>query len=201
MDNDIKTAAEILRDGGVVVFPTDTVYGIGAIPEERAVKKIYEIKKRDFSKKIIALIDEISRLNELINVSDKNFKKIFPVLEKFWPGELTVIFKADMKFVEKFDGKSETLGVRIPKNRTALEIIKRAGGRVLTTSANISGENPVTRLSEINKEIIDKADYIIGGEMQLTGVPSTIIKYENGKVTLLREGNVILNEIKKLMKG
>ena len=201
MNKNIKNVAEIMINGGIAVFPTDTVYGLGAVPLKKSIEKIYEIKKRDFSKKIIALINDISNLNEMIDETSENMDKISPVLREYWPGELTVIFKADRKFTRKFDEELETIGVRIPKNKTALEIIKTAGGIVLTTSANISGENPVTRLNSLNKEIREKADCVIEDESTLTGKPSTIVKYENGEIELLRKGNVSIENIKKLMKG
>lgn len=201
MNKNIKNVAEIMKNGGIAVFPTDTVYGLGAVPLKKSIEKIYEIKKRDFSKKIIALINDISNLNEMIDETSENMDKISPVLREYWPGELTVIFKANRKFTRKFDEELETIGVRIPKNETALEIIKNAGGIVLTTSANISGENPVTRLNSLNKEIREKADCVIEDESTLTGKPSTIVKYENGEIELLRKGNVPIENIKKLMKG
>ena len=201
MNKNIKNVAEIMKNGGIAVFPTDTVYGLGAVPLKKSIEKIYEIKKRDFSKKIIALINDISNLNEMIDETSENMDKISPVLREYWPGELTVIFKADRKFTRKFDEELDTIGVRIPKNETALEIIKNAGGIVLTTSANISGENPVTRLNSLNEEIREKADCVIEDESTLTGKPSTIVKYENGKIELLRKGNVSIENIKKLMKG
>ena len=201
MNKNIKNVAEIMINGGIAVFPTDTVYGLGAVPLKKSIEKIYEIKKRDFSKKIIALINDISNLNEMIDETSENMDKISPVLREYWPGELTVIFKADRKFTRKFDEELGTIGVRIPKNKTALEIIKNAGGIVLTTSANISGENPVTRLNSLNKEIREKADCVIEDESTLTGKPSTIVKYENGEIELLRKGNVPIENIKKLMKG
>ena len=201
MNKNIKNVAEIMINGGIAVFPTDTVYGLGAVPLKKSIEKIYEIKKRDFSKKIIALINDISNLNEMIDETSENMDKISPILREYWPGELTVIFKADRKFTQKFDEELETIGVRIPKNKTALEIIKNAGGIVLTTSANISGENPVTRLNSLNKEIREKADCVIEDESTLTGKPSTIVKYENGEIELLRKGNVPIENIKKLMKG
>lgn len=201
MNKNIKNVAEIMINGGIAVFPTDTVYGLGAVPLKKSIEKIYEIKKRDFSKKIIALINDISNLNEMIDETSENMDKISPVLREYWPGELTVIFKADRKFTQKFDEELDTIGVRIPKNETALEIIKNAGGIVLTTSANISGENPVTRLNSLNKEIREKADCVIEDESTLTGKPSTIVKYENGEIELLRKGNVSIENIKKLMKG
>ena len=86
---------KVIKSGGVVVFPTDTVYGIGALPQKEPVAKIYKIKKRDFSKKIIALISDKKILKDLVQESCENMLKIDRILEKYWPGELTVIFRAN----------------------------------------------------------------------------------------------------------
>ena len=123
-------------------------------------------------------------------------KKIENILKKYWPGELTVIFRANQNFTKHFDKNMETIGIRIPKNETALEIIKKSGGVLLTTSANISGENAVTKVEKLSEELIKNADIIISNEkVKLTGKPSTIVKYEDGKLTLLREGNIAFEEI------
>ena len=90
----------------------------------------------------------------------------------------------------------ETIGIRIPKNETALEIIKKSGGVLLTTSANISGENAVTKVEKLSEELIKNADInYFKWKVKLTGKPSTIVKYEDGKLTLLREGNIAFEEI------
>ena len=194
----IKKAVYILKNGGVAVFPTDTVYGIGSLPEQKAVQKIYKIKKRDFSKKIIALISNRDILSKLINETEENVQKISKILDKYWPGELTVIFSANESFTQKFDKNMKTIGVRIPKNKIALEIIKNSGGILLTTSANISGESAVTEIENLSDELLKNVDIVIPNEKsELTGKPSTIVKYENGKLTLLREGNVSFEEIMK----
>ncbi len=197
----IQDAVNILKKGGVAIFPTDTVYGIGSLPEKKCVEKIYKIKKRDFSKKIIALISDKAILSELINETSENIKKIENVLEKYWPGELTVIFRANQNFTKNFDENMETIGIRIPKNETALEIIKNAGGVLLTTSANISGENAVTKTENLSEELIKNVDIIVPNEKsELTGKPSTIVKYENGELTLLRQGNIAFKEIISIVK-
>lgn len=197
----IQNAVNILKKGGVAIFPTDTVYGIGTLPEKKYVEKIYKIKKRDFSKKIIALISDKKILSELIDETDENIKKIENILEKYWPGELTVIFQANQNFTKNFDKNMETIGIRIPKNKTALEIIKKSGGVLLTTSANISGENAVTKAKSLSKELLKNVDAVVQNEnTELTGKPSTIVKYENGKLSLLREGNVSFTEIMENFK-
>ena len=192
----IQNAVNILKKGGVAIFPTDTAYGIGTLPKKEYMEKNYKIKKRDFSKKIIALISDKNKLAELINETDENIKKIENILKKYWPGELTVVFRANQNFTKHFDKNMETIGIRIPKNETALEIIKKSGGVLLTTSANISGENAVTKVEKLSEELIKNADIIISNEkVKLTGKPSTIVKYEDGKLTLLREGNIAFDEI------
>ena len=93
----------------------------------------------------------------------------------------------------------ETIGIRIPKNKLALELIEKAGGILLTTSANISGKNAVSRISDLDLKIQRKSDAVVFDEKNenLTGKPSTIVKYEDGKLTLLRQGNILFEEIEK----
>ena len=201
LKNNINDIVEILKKGGVAIFPTDTVYGIGALPDKEAVRRLYRIKKRDFSKKIIALIDNPDKLEVLTSETGDNIDRIKKVIEECWPGELTIIFKANEEFTEKFDSGLKTVGIRIPKNRTAIDIIKNTGGIVLTTSANISGERAVTDIKDMSEVLLSEVDGIITDNSILTGVPSTIIKYEEGKIELLREGNINIEKIKKLMKG
>lgn len=200
-EKDVNETADIIKRGGVVIFPTDTVYGIGVLPEKKPVERLYEIKKRDPSKKMIALIDNLDTVREIVDETEENMKRIGKVLDTFWPGELTVIFKANKKFTEKFDENMDTVGIRIPENETALKIIKAAGGIVLTTSANISGEEAVKKFEDINEKLLSNVDGVVKDTSVLTGVPSTIIKYEKGKITLLRKGNIEIEKIKKLMKG
>ena len=199
--NKIEKAVQVLKRGGVVIFPTDTVYGIGSLPEKKSVEEIYKIKKRDFSKKIIALIDDIKNLKNFINETEENMNKISKILDKYWPGELTVIFGANRNFTKKFDKNMQTIGIRIPKNKIALELIKKSGGVLLTTSANISGENSVKKIEDLSKELLKNVDIVIPNEKsELTGKPSTIVKYEKGKLVLLREGNILFDEIIKNLK-
>lgn len=195
---EIAMAVNFLKNWGVVVFPTDTVYGIWVLPNEIAVEKLYQIKKRDHSKKIIALIDDHSRLAEIIDEKSGFLEKITPVLEKFWPWEVTVIFRAKLDFTKKFDQWLSTIWVRIPRNQTALDIIRWAGGIVLTTSANISWEPSIISLEKLNPQIREEIDMEISDTSTLTGTPSTIIFCEDWEIRLLREGNISLEEIKKV---
>lgn len=198
----MKINSEIIKkikNGGIVVFPTDTVYGIGAIPEKESLNKIYKIKHRDFSKKIIALISNNDVLKSIIDEREEDLSKIQKILQFYWPGELTVIFKANKEFINKFDETMETIGVRIPKSKIALELIEKVGGVLLTSSANLSGRKTVINMEDIDTAIINEVGIIIESEENLTGIPSTIIKYEEGKISLLREGNIKFENILKLI--
>ena len=178
LKNNVSDIVEILKKGGVAIFPTDTVYGIGALPDKEAVSRLYRIKKRDFSKKIIALIDNPDKLEVLTSETGDNIDRIKKVIEECWPGELTIIFKANEEFTEK-----------------------NTGGIVLTTSANISGERAVTDIKDMSEVLLSEVDGIITDNSILTGVPSTIIKYVEGEIEILREGNINIEKIKQLMKG
>ena len=188
-----------IKNGGIVIFPTDTVYGIGSIPLKSSLNKIYKIKHRDFSKKIIALISSNDILKNIVDESEESLLKIQKILQFYWPGELTIIFKANKNFTNKFDETMETIGVRIPQSKIALNLIEKVGGILLTSSANLSGEKSTIKLQEINKTICDQVDVIIEAREKLTGIPSTIIKYEEGKISLLREGNIKFENILKLI--
>ena len=189
----------MINETDVILFPTDTVYGIGAIPEKESLNKIYKIKHRDFSKKIIALISNNDVLKSIIDEREEDLSKIQKILQFYWPGELTVIFKANKEFINKFDETMETIGVRIPKSKIALELIEKVGGVLLTSSANLSGGKTVINMEDIDTAIINEVGIIIESEENLTGIPSTIIKYEEGKISLLREGNIKFENILKLI--
>ena len=204
VENDqINRAVNALKRKGVIIYPTDTVYGIGVLPDRNAIEKLYEIKKRDKSKKLIALIADISTINEVMDSTDGSSGDI-EILEKiasvYWPGDLTVVIKAKKeitKIIEINDDESNdsTIGVRIPNNPIALEIIRQSGGIVLTTSANFTGENPVKEYEDLNKDLADQVDYVVRGTNGSSGIPSTIIKIYNNKISIIRDGSVHMEEI------
>ncbi|MCP1223673.1 L-threonylcarbamoyladenylate synthase [Sebaldella sp. S0638] len=184
-----------LKKNGIAIFPTDTVYGIGAVynnPE--GINRIFDIKHRDRSKPIIALISDIKYLGELVDLENENLENILEITGKYWPGELTVVFDRSKYNV----AKDNTIGVRIPGNKILLEIIESCGGIVFTTSANISGEKSPAKIEDISYDILEKTDYILDGGPILNGVPSTVIKYSGGEISILREGNIKTEEILKL---
>ncbi len=183
----IKEAAQIIKNGGLVIFPTDTVYGLGAnalLPE--AVKRIYEIKKRSSNKPIILLLarkNDVKKLGVMISSSAK------ALMSKFWPGPLTLIFKT----------QEGTIGLRMPKNKIALELIKKAGIPVATTSANISGKKSVLTASGAIRQLKGKVDLIIDAGKSKLGIESTIVDVTVSPPKILREGYISKKTIWKVL--
>lgn len=179
-------AKEILLGGRPIIFPTDTVYGIGAIPTKKAVAEIYRLKKRDKSKKIIALVSSIDKIYDIAEDIDEN------IINHFMPGALTVIFRAKPKM---YDIVGETIGVRIPDSKLTLELIESVGGILMTSSANISGNPPAKTVSELSKDLVENVECILTSDQILTGIPSTIISYIDKKYALIREGEIPFEKI------
>lgn len=203
VENDqINRAVNALKRKGVIIYPTDTVYGIGVLPDRNAIEKLYEIKKEIKAK--INSLDSWYINNKWSYGFDRWIKWWHRDLRKiasvYWPGDLTVVIKAKKeitKIIEINDDESNdsTIGVRIPNNPIALEIIRQSGGIVLTTSANFTGENPVKEYEDLNRDLADQVDYVVHGTNGSSGIPSTIIKIYNNKISIIRDGSVHMEEI------
>ena len=194
-EESVQEIVSCLKNNGIAIFPTDTVYGIGAVynnPE--GIDRIYEAKQRDRSKPIIALISDISHIDKLISFEEEDLGNISEIMKKYWPGELTIVFGNSKYNV----AEDNTIGVRIPGDEILLRIIESCGGIVFTTSANISGEKSPVKTQDISYDILEKTDFILDGGTILNGVPSTVVKYSAGKISVLREGNIKTEEILKL---
>jgi L-threonylcarbamoyladenylate synthase len=173
---DKQKLLKAMQQGKIFIYPTDTVYGIGCNAlNKRAVAKIKEIKGRDAKKpmSIIAPSKKWIKKNFLINKRTNNR------INKYLPGKYTIILKKKDKSFLNHVSPSETLGIRIPKHEFT-EYIKKAQVPFITTSANLSGENPASEIKEISASILKKADIIINGG-KLAGIPSALI-LESGRI-------------------
>lgn len=193
----IKEAAQIIKNGGVVIFPTDTVYGLGTnalLPE--SVKRIYKIKKRPLHKPLILLIGSKAEVRKLASEISSSAEKL---IAKFWPGPLTLIFKASPLGC-LITGGLGTISLRIPKNKIALALIKEAGVPVATTSANISSENSITNILSTTRTLKNRVDLIIDGGKSRLGIESTIVDVTTFPPQMLREGYIPKNKILKALE-
>ena len=169
MNIELDKIIDVLLNGGVVAIPTDTVYGLIALYGNKVgYEKIYKIKNRPKDKKLILFIDKIEKLNDFCDNINADDIKYF---ENIWPGDVTVILKAK---------DNSTLGFRIPDNKLILDIISKLDTPLYSTSANISGINPVVRSEDLDANIIKNVDYVVKGTCK-TGKPSAIIDMSNNK--------------------
>lgn len=187
-----KIINETLKKGGIVAYVTDTVWGVGCLPNnEKGVEKIYELKHRDTSKPLILMSNEVEHLLPYVkNVGEKAKK----CMEKFFPGALTLVFeKSDMTpyFVTS---QKETVGIRVPRNKIFQKLCDIIEGHVLaTTSANISGETPAMTYKEAIEKIGNLVDIVIEDEFDpATGEPSTVAMVTDEKTTIFRQGKIEL---------
>ena len=187
----LKEPAQIIRNGGIVVFPTETVYGIGTNGlNENSIKRLYEVKQRPLNKPISLLVNSIEMIEQITqNISELEYK----LIKKFMPGPLTIILKKKDIIPNMLTANGDTVGIRMPENKIALKLIEYAGVPIATPSANISGKPSGTDLKIIMKDFEEKVDYFIDGGKSKIGVASTIVQVINGKPHILREG-VILKE-------
>ena len=189
----IEKAAQIVNQGGIIIFPTDTVYGIGCNPyNSKAVKKIYKIKSRDITKSLPVLTYSIKTAEKIVEF-DQLTKKI---VEKFWPGPLTVILKVtDKKIIESLN-LGEKIAIRVPDHRCTLELLKKCDF-IVGTSANVSGDLPYTNPEECLKNLHSFDIFVDGGIIasKRRGGESTIIEIKDKEVVVIRQGSLTKDEI------
>ncbi len=186
----IEKASQIIHKGGVIVFPTDTVYGIGCDPYNKdSVKKIYEIKSRDVSKPLPVLAYS-KAVAERIVIFDELSGKL---AEKFWPGALTIILKLKDQNLRESLNLTDKIAIRVPNHNCTLELLKKCNFLV-GTSANISGQMPFTNPDEHLSDL-QKYDVFIDGGIIASNAESTIIEIEDGKIRIIREGSLDREEI------
>lgn len=192
----IKEPAQAIKQGNLVLFPTETVYGIGANAlDEKAVKKIYEAKGRASDNPLIAHISNLEMLKKLVTEIGKTEKKL---IEKFWPGPLTIIFNKSNIVPNIITAGLETVAIRMPSNEIAKRLIEYSGVPIAAPSANISGKPSGTIVEDILEELDGKVEYIIDGGMVDIGLESTVIRVIDGKVHILRPGKITKEDIESL---
>lgn len=188
-------AGEILRGGGLVVFPTETVYGLGANAlDSSAAEKIYSAKGRPSDNPLIVHIASPEEADKYAYTGDE-FRRL---AKAFMPGPLTVIMPKRDCIPLTVTGGLDSVGIRCPENVIARELIRAAKVPVAAPSANISGKPSPTRAEHVIADLDGKVDMIIDGGESTVGLESTIVKIENGKITLLRPGGITLDMLSAL---
>lgn len=194
----LKEVARTIRQGGIAVFPTETVYGIGTNGlKENSVKRLYEVKQRPLNKPISLLVNGINMINEIAQEITDLEKAL---IKEFFPGPLTIILKKKDTVPNIVTANSNMVGVRMPSNEIALKLIEYAGVPIATPSANISGKTSGTNMEDIMKDFEEKVDYFIDDGPSKIGISSTIVQVIDGVPHILRQGKITEEQIMNIYK-
>jgi L-threonylcarbamoyladenylate synthase len=194
--NSIGLALQILQTGGLVAFPTDTVYGIGALAfDGQAVESIYAAKDRPNEKAIPVLLADISELEKVTLAVPEMARRL---AARFWPGPLTLVLPKQPALPESVSAIA-TVAVRVPDHAVARDLL-RAAGPMAVTSANISGRPNTTTAQEVFEQMKDRVALILDGGKAPRGLPSTIVDCTQGKPMIVRSGPLSFEEIKSALR-
>ena len=192
--NAIKWTADRLIAGGVVAFPTDTVYALAAsLAHEEALQRIFSIKGRPPDRPLPVLLASAGALAKIALDLDP---RVVTLLARYWPGPLTAVVPAREGMPEQALGPHRTVGARVPNHPLALELIERAGGAIAATSANRSGQPPARTGQEVIAQLGHDLDMILDGGPTPGGVPSTVVGFTGDAVSVLRDGAIPAEHIR-----
>jgi len=193
----IREIAEILRKGGVMAYPTETFYGLGALVSiEEAVRKVYRLKKRDRGKPLPVILSGLEMLESIAEYLPALFR---PLARRFWPGPLTLVIKVIEPFPGLILGPGRTLGVRVPPLAWLRNLVGDLGVPITATSANISGEKELAEPPEVIELFHSRVELIIDAGKTPGGLPSTVLDLTSDFPRVLREGAVSLSELKDFL--
>ncbi len=187
----LKTALDVLSSGGLVAFPTDTVYGLGALAfNERAVSQISDVKGRDMEKAIPILVGDLSQVKLVTSEMNSQSEKL---ARRFWPGPLTIIMPRHPTIPNAVTSMA-TVGVRIPNFLPTLELL-RLTGPLAVSSANLAGQGSPSTARGVQAQLDGKIRLILDGGVTPGGTPSTVVDCAQGQPVIIREGPISLEQI------
>lgn len=190
-EENIAVASEVIRGGGLVVYPTETVYGLGCDPLNiQAVRRVFQVKG-DRDKPLPILASNIGHIEKIAYLSES----VKRVAARFWPGPLTMVLHKKPSLPDIVTCNQDSVGVRIPKHDVAIRFIQLSNGLLVGTSANKTGRKPPLTAEEAIKQIGEEVDVILDGGPASFGISSTVIDFTCDKPRILREGPISLKEI------
>lgn len=182
-----------LKNGNLVIMPTDTVYGIIAdATKEETIKKVFSAKERSFNKPLLVLVSDKNMLENLVSEISPKAEEI---ISKYWPGPLTILFPKKDEVSDILTASSPYIAIRMPNDKRLLNIIRKVNKPLISTSANITSKETITEVSQIEEKMKEKISYILDGGV-VKNEASTIIKIENDKIEIVRAG-LLADELKK----
>jgi len=192
----IKRGVSILRAGGIVAYPTDTVYGLGASASlPRAVERIYEVKERPLNMPLPLLLSDVSQIT---GVAESVPEIAWSLINAFLPGALTLVLRKSSSVSDIISGGGTTVAIRVPAHPVPVALVEGLGAPVVGTSANLSGKPSPLTAGEVRSQLGNKVDFIIDGGRCPGGKESTVVDVTGETPAVLREGAITLKEIRKI---
>lgn len=196
---DVDKVVAFLNDGQVIAYPTETIYGLGAdVANRRAVKRIYDLKARDYGLPISILVSDIKMLRAVVTEIPDN---VLPIMRKFWPGALTILFPASSFIQKGLVTNTGKVGVRISSHPVAAAIVERFGRPITTTSANLTDFPPSLSVKHIQKYFGDRVPCIVDGGECEPSRGSTVVDIADESMRVIRDGAVPADEVIKCFQG
>ena len=192
---ELEKIKNILKNDGVIAFVTDTVWGLGCLPEsEKAVRRVYEIKHRDFKKPLILMSYDVYPLLKYLKTIPKMAHKL---MKQYFPGALTLVLEKSVETPDYITSSLDTVGIRVPDNEVFSDICKAIDGHVLaTTSANLSSQPPALTYNEAVKYIGSEVDYVVKDyNLKANGTASTVIGVLNDDIKIFRQGDIVVENL------
>ena len=198
-DRSLVLAAEVIQAGGVVVYPTETLYGIGANAlDPRAAAKVLAAKGRGKGKPMLVLVPDIDSVKPL--VSDVS-PVAFALMESFWPGPLTIVFPASRAIPPEVLGDGTSLGIRVPSSPLCLRLLRLAGSPLVSTSANKPGEVPLRSIDAIQRTLTGGVDLFLDAGELPERKPSTVVDLTQDPPRLVREGEIETVAVREIVRN
>ena len=194
----MRAAAEVLRRGGIVAYPTETFYGLGALARDGgAVERVARAKGRPDGKPLPLLAADRAQVDEVAVVGELAER----LAARFWPGPLTLVLPAQPGLPAAIGAGTGTVGVRVPGSEAARALARAAGGALVATSANLTGEPPPARAEDLSPALRDRLDAVLDLGATPGGLPSTVVAVEGASVRLVREGAVPFGEVMAALRA
>ncbi len=196
-ENELDNCIEVLRNGGIVIFPTETVYGIGTNAYcEKSVEKIYEIKERPEEKPLSILVSNVNEISKYAIINNSMEEQI---IKNFMPGPITIILEKRPEVFNYITSGKNTIGIRIPDNKIILKILEALKLPIVAPSANISGYPSGIELNEILPDFENKVDICIDGGKSELSESSTIVQVVDNEIKVLRQGKILKQDIENIL--
>ena len=196
-EDELIEVVNALNNDKIVVFPTETVYGIGGNAlKVDVINKLFQAKKRDYGKPISLLVGSIDKIKNVAYVNENEEK----VINKFMPGAITIVLKKKNNINDLVTAGKNTVGIRIPNHNIALTILNKVDFPLATSSANISGDNNIADFNEIVSDLKDYVDIFIKGNISNDLIASTVVELNDGKVNILRECKISKRDIENVLE-